>query len=265
MRTAMVLSILFLFMVSAPLTLMQDNAGAEVDLSPVVVPDTQSIVLTSAINAHNYQLSVALPASYTSSDQSYPVLYLLDPVASFLSVTEFVRVMAWRNELPELIVVGIGYRTDDNDEVLALREQDYFRSQDEFLEFISEELMPLVDSTYRTDSTDRALVGFSYGGNLVFHTIVTNPELFNRYIAIDSSFTELSRLVSSDDTAFRESLTGLNIKMFYATTGTELLSAAIQNQEYEGLEAIGLSLGHVTHGAALHLSLPAGIMAVYAE
>jgi predicted alpha/beta superfamily hydrolase len=265
MRKAIVLIVLFLFIVRAPPTLMQDNAGAEVDLSLIVVPDTQSISLTSAINDTDYLISVALPASYTSSDQSYPVLYLLDPVASFLSVTEFVRVMGWRNELPELIVVGIGYSTDDISEFFALREQDYFRSQDEFLEFISEELMPLVDSTYRTDTTDRALVGFSYGGNLVFHTIVTNPELFNRYIAIDSSFTELSRLVISDDTAFRESLAGLNIKLFYATTGTELLSSAIQTQEYEGLEAIGLSLGHVTHGAALHLSLPAGIMAVYPE
>jgi pimeloyl-ACP methyl ester carboxylesterase len=149
--------------------------------------------------------------------------------------------------------------------VVALREQDYVRSQDEFLEFISEELMPLVDSTYRTDTTDRALVGFSYGGDLVFHTIVTKPELFNRYIAIDSSFIEFTRLFSGDDTAFRESLAGLNVKLFFAAVGTEYLSGAIQYQEYEGLEATGLSLGDVTHAAALHLSLPAGILAVYAE
>jgi predicted alpha/beta superfamily hydrolase len=265
MRVPIVLTILFLFMVNAPPTLMQDNAGIEVDLSPIVVPDTQTILLTSAINGHNYQLSIALPASYTTSDQSYPVLYLLDPSASFLSVTEFVRYSAFWSELPELIVVGIGYHIDHIDELFPLRNRDYAISQDEFLEFISEELMPLVDSTYRTDTTDRALVGFSAGGDFVIHTIVTQPDLFNRYIAIDSSYGELSRLFGGYDTAFRASLVGLNIKLFYAATGTERLSTMIQNEEYEGLEATGLSLGSVTHVAALPLSLPAGIMAVYAD
>lgn len=266
MRTAIVVTVLFLFIVRAPPTLMQDNTGAEVDISPIVVPDTQSISLTSAINGTDYFISVALPVSYTTSDQSYPVLYLLDPVAAFLSVTEYVRYSAFFSELPELIVVGIGYPADHMDEFFALRDQDFIRSEDEFLEFISEELIPLVDSTYRTNTTDRVLVGFSDGGAFVFYALVNKPELFNRYVAIDSSSTAgFMSLLIGDDTAFRERLTGLNVKLFTVTRGNEYFSTMIQEQEYDGLEATGLSLENVTHVAAQHIGLPAGIKAVYAQ
>jgi hypothetical protein len=266
MRTIVVLSVLFLFIAGAPIAFSQDSSREDPDRPPATVPDTQTIAFTSEHTGQDYRLSVALPASYNTSEQSYPVLYLLDPVASFLSVTEFVRFMAWvpGNQLPELIVVGIGYPTDDINETLGPRERDYHYFKSQFMEFVSEELFPLIDSTYRTDSTDRALVGFSLGGEFVFYTLVSKPELFNRYIAIGSLSQEgLPSLLLRDDVAFRESFVGLNLKFFHATPRDEILSIAIQRREYDGLEAIGLSMGNITDAAAVHLGLPAGILAIY--
>jgi predicted alpha/beta superfamily hydrolase len=265
MRTVIIFTVLFLLMVGVPTALVQDNSSADDNHPSLVIPDTQSIALTSVTNGHDYLLWVALPSSYDESEQSYPVLYLLDPNISFLSVVEFVRWLNIVRQLPELIVVGIGYPTDDLGEITNLRGRDYNRAQDEFLEFISEDLITLIDSTYRTDTTDRALVGFSYGGDFVFHTLVNRPELFNRLIAIDSSAADLWPILGRDDDSFRESLAGLDIKLFNAAAGTEYLSRVIQLKAYDGLEVTGHSLGDITHAATLHMSLPAGIIAVYTE
>jgi uncharacterized protein len=264
-RTVIVFTVLFLLMVAVPTALVQDNPSADDNQASLVVADTQSIALASVANGHDYLLWVALPSSYDESDQSYPVLYLLDPAISFLSVVEFVRWLSVVGQLPEIIVVGIGYPTDDFAELTDLRDRDYSRSQEEFLEFISEDLIPLIDSTFRTDTTDRAIVGFSSGGDFVYHSLVNRPELFNRYLAIDSSAEDLWPILARDDDAFRESLAGLDIKLFNAQGGTETLSTVIQSKEYDELEVTGLSLGNAIHSATLHLSLPAGIIAVYRE
>lgn len=272
MRKILVLTVLFVFIAGIFPAIMQDDADSEADLSPITIPDTQAIPLTSTINGRDYLLKVALPASYSASDQSYPVLYLLDPAISFQSVTEFLRWLGHWDELPELIVVGIGYPSDDIDDMLSVREYDYVRHQDEFIDVISQEIFPLIDSTYRTGSSDRALVGFSYGGEFALHALVNRPETFNRYVVIDSETSEITRLFTGNLTDFRERLSGLDVKLFVAHAGNEsaatmneTLIAALQRQNIEGLEASGLYLGNVTHAAALHLGLPAGIMAIYAE
>lgn len=258
MRQVSICMVIFWLLVGVPSVSPQDTPP------PVVVADTEVIDLSSETNGHDYRLFIALPGSYTASEQSYPVLYLLDPQISFLAVTEYARFMAYWQELPEIIVVGIGYPTLDVAELATLRERDYYISKDEFLGFVSEEVFPLVDSTYRTISDDRAIVGFSYGGELVFHVLVTQPELFNRYVAIDASSAEMMPYVMRDDASLREGFAGRDVRLFMATTGTEMIAPALETRAYEGLRVEGLSLGSITHAAALHFSLPAAISAIYA-
>lgn len=57
---------------------------------------------------------------------------------------------------------------------------------DRFAEFISNELIPSVDSTYRTQPF-RLLVGHSFGGLFAFHTMLHKPELFDAFISISAS------------------------------------------------------------------------------
>jgi tetratricopeptide (TPR) repeat protein len=55
-----------------------------------------------------------------------------------------------------------------------------------FLKFIKTELIPHIDSTYRT-SPYRIFVGHSLGGITVIDALYTIPETFNAYVAIDPS------------------------------------------------------------------------------
>jgi len=54
------------------------------------------------------------------------------------------------------------------------------------LNFIKEELFPFIDKNYRTEAF-RIFSGHSLGGLCVFYALVTEPEMFNAYIAISSS------------------------------------------------------------------------------
>ena len=263
MRKILALVITLLWVLGVPSAQMQENQVTETDFPVIVVPNTAAITLTSTTNGHDYLIWVALPDGYSTSDQAYPTLYILDPDISFLSVTEYVRFLAWTAQLPQLIVVGVGYV--DPDRVGELRTLDYYTSPDDFLTFMSDELFPLIDTTYRTDSTDRALIGFSAGGELVFHSLVNRPDLFKRYIAIDASGSEMMPYLMRDDEDFRSGFDGREVKLFLSVEGTEMLSAALQQRDYDGLEVTGHSLGSATHEQALHLSLPAGILAIYAE
>ncbi len=229
-------------------------------LPAVTVPNTEIVTLTSKINDQDYWLSIALPDSYDESKDSYPVLYLLDPSYSFLSVTEFVRFTAFTSTFPELIVVGIGYPPDAD--VIKSRMLDYARP-DDLLKIVGDEVVPLIDSSYRTNTSDRAFVGWVEGGDVVFHAFVSRIELFNRYIAINPTGSELMPYLMRNDKAFRSQFVGRDIKLFTSAQGTEVLSLALKKRAYDGLTVFGLSLGAEVREPALHLSLPAGILAIY--
>jgi predicted alpha/beta superfamily hydrolase len=64
---------------------------------------------------------------------------------------------------------------------------DYSGGADRFLAFMRDELIPYMDATYRTDRTDRGLLGHSYGGLFAVYAMLHQPDLFSRIIAASPS------------------------------------------------------------------------------
>jgi hypothetical protein len=146
--------------------------------------------------------------------QRYPVLYLLDGDAHFLSATGVVQFMGsgpnGNSQIPELIVVAMPNtnRTRDLTPTHSTfgflgKEEAWVKASgggDRFLRFIRDELFPKIDSTYRT-LPYRILVGHSFGGLLALHALLEAPGMFQAYVAIDPGFwwddQELVRRVES--------------------------------------------------------------------
>ena len=154
---------------------------------------TEGRTLFSAIRGRDYRLSVALPDSYTTSTQAYPVIYVLDGDFNFgvaAGLTRFSN--AFRN-VPELIVVGIGYDMATVDEFAALRDLDFDipgvpgaspdSVSDRFLDALTREIIPFIDANYRTIPADRCLQGYSSGGFFVLYALFQRPDAFRRYIS----------------------------------------------------------------------------------
>lgn len=154
---------------------------------------------------------VYLPPSYdsdTTTPKSYPVMYLLDGDAHFHSASGVITHMSTgingNNQIPELIVIAIPNtnRTRDltptHSSIGFDGEETEFLDEsgggDAFLQFIRDELFPNIDSTYRT-TKHRTLVGHSFGGLLALHALLTVPDMFESYIAIDPSLWWEDRLL----------------------------------------------------------------------
>jgi predicted alpha/beta superfamily hydrolase len=119
-------------------------------------------------------------------NQRYPVLYLLDGEAHFVSTAGLVQQLSQANGnavLPEMIVVGI---TNTNRFRDLTPSANGTGGSNNFMKFIETELMPYVESNYNT-APYKILVGHSLGGLTAIDVLTGNANLFNAYIAIDPS------------------------------------------------------------------------------
>lgn len=158
-----------------------------------------------------FYLYIRLPKNYAAENKRYPVLYLLDGDISFNMATSIVRYLQYGKDIPEIIIVGIGYGTMLNDNEQNFRKRDYTISQFErvdgsgdgvnFTKFLDNELFPLVNSSYRTSGLN-IFNGYSLGGLFILTTLINNSNLFDYYIAgspylindIDSLIKKASQL-----------------------------------------------------------------------
>lgn len=142
-------------------------------------------------------LNIALPQGYhPDSSARYPVIYLLDGSADedFIHITGLAQFAAfeWIAWVPPSIVVGIAnvdrkrdltYPTTD-----AKDKADFPTTGGSavFMDFIGEELIPFIETNYRT-APDRMLIGQSLGGLFAAEVLLKQPALFQRYLIVSPS------------------------------------------------------------------------------
>jgi predicted alpha/beta superfamily hydrolase len=174
------------------------NAGNKTvnKTSPITIGESMSF--RSSILNEECSIYVSTPKDYEKNDKSrYPVVYLLDGEEYLGFVSEAVKILSvpsmnGMGKMPECIVVGIGSNDRNRDLTPALQgnwtppRASSSGGADKFLEHLEKELIPLVESKYRTQPY-RILIGHSLGGLLLFHAMVTKPGLFHANIAVDPS------------------------------------------------------------------------------
>jgi hypothetical protein len=148
---------------------------------------------------------VYLPPSYNSHKylpQKYPVLYLLDGDSHLPWATGVAYFMSagvnwtYSIQIPEMIIVAIPNTDRGRDFTPTHTMNDYHGKVnpgqassgggDKFLDFLQEELIPQIETEYRTQPY-RILAGHSLGGLLALHAVLSRPQLFQAYIAMDPS------------------------------------------------------------------------------
>jgi predicted alpha/beta superfamily hydrolase len=179
------------------------SAGQNADaaLPKVTLENTELKQLHSKQVNIGYKLYISLPKGYKESQKSYPVVYLLDADYSFAIAKNIADHLSERNNLAELIFVGIAYenpaeyRLDRTRDYTPTRSmiggygpeyQKYSGGGEKFKAFLRDELVPFIDANYRT-TAERTLVGHSYGGLFGCWVAFTTPELFSNYILVSPS------------------------------------------------------------------------------
>lgn len=139
---------------------------------------------------------VWLPPNYDSNpEKRYPVLYmhdgqnLFDPRTAYIQVDwqvdEVADSLIQADEMQEIIVVGI-YNTADR-----VAEYSDTKKGRAYMNFVINELKPLIDATYRTlpDRKNTAVMGSSMGGLISFLLVWQHSDIFSMAGCLSPAFT----------------------------------------------------------------------------
>jgi len=203
-----------------------DNASP----SEVVLPGTQHLTLHSSIAGQDYALHVGLPRRYQDTTLRFPVIYVLDGQWDFPLVNAIYGGQYYDGFLPELITVGITWagehpnydslRTRDLTPT-AIKQMPNTGNAPKFLAFIKGELIPYIDSKYRTDKKDRVLMGSSLGGLFTLYTMFHETELFTRYVLTSPALGWDNNVVNTYEESFHSKHDRLPARVFMAISSLE--------------------------------------------
>ncbi|MBI5423847.1 MAG: alpha/beta hydrolase [Opitutae bacterium] len=161
--------------------------------APLAIGETFTV--ESRVLGEVRRINVYLPAGYAETPaMRVPVLYMPDGglAEDFIHVAGLVQIGAANGTMRSLLLVGIE-NTQRRRDLTPPTESERDRKiapvvggAAAFRKFLREELMPLIRERYRT-TDERAIVGESLAGLFVVDTLLSEPELFDTYIAIDPS------------------------------------------------------------------------------
>lgn len=244
------ISVLFCLMVSG--CTQATPATSNPALPQVTIPNSEVRTLKSTNTGRTYDIYIRLPEEYPESEaRNYPVLYVLDGQWDFKLLDSIYGGLHYDKFIPEIIIVGVTY-AGDNPDYEALRAMDYTPAAgyslpgsgdaDKFLAFFKEELIPLIETNYRTDASQRMLMGSSFGGLFALYTLFAAPELFSGYVAASPAVTFGNRAVFKQEAEFASQHQNLPVKLYISVGELEPLAAPVKafievmnEHDYQGL------------------------------
>lgn len=276
---------------SALCILLAAPAGAQTEASgpaePFLLANAEAHDVRSEINGVDYRIYVSLPRGYGGSDERYSTLYLLDADYSFLIVRNVVEHFADRGNVQPMIVVGVAYPEgiEELDFYRRNRTRDYTPTHTpdggygpeiqamsgggpDFRDFLGDELIPFIDSRYRTTG-ERGLSGHSFGGLFATFVMLTRPELFDDYLIVSPSLWYDEGVIFELEESYAASHDDLPARAMFTVGAFEnqpqngramvddllRLRARLDGRGYAGFE----SFAHVFEGETHNSVYPAAI------
>lgn len=250
---------------------------------PMTILASQTRTMKSKITKRTYRISISLPlASFETTNRSwpfdnplkkYPVVYLTDANYYFGMVTEMTRAMSWCGSTTDAIIVGIGYPEDENPpeawrDAVVGRNYDFTPMVDEetdvadskwlkrkvvtggapkFLQFIKQELIPVIEKEFPADPKKRVVAGHSLGGLFTAYALFTEPTLFDAYLICSPALYMHDRLIFKLEEQYAKRRKRLAAKAYLSVGELEEgssdtmvgdlvhLAAMLQSRKHKGL------------------------------
>jgi predicted alpha/beta superfamily hydrolase len=238
---------------------------------------TEQNIYSESVN-DTFRILVSLPDNYSLSEQKYPVLYVLDGDIAFGMAASIARYLQIGDNIPELIIVGIGYGSIDKS-AGEKRKRDYrptsANGAENFLSFLEEELIPLIDSNYRTVPGDRTINGYSVGGLFALYSLFTKPEIFSRYILGSPSLSWDEYSIFKYEENSPDKILDKKINIFISVGSEEPdekyfnpidnLVTQMQERKYSGVKLEAKVFDGSSHLAGPPESLTHGLLSVFGK
>jgi predicted alpha/beta superfamily hydrolase len=225
--------------------------------------------INSTILNETRNISIYLPENYMDSESKYPVLYLLDGGAHLQHASGAADYLSTRGHIPDIIVVAI-HNIDRSRDFSPVHVDNIPTSggAEKFLGFLSEELVPYLDETYRTAGFN-ILLGHSFGGTFIGYCLLAKPKLFDAFLAVSPFLMYADNFVVNKTAEklkpFRDT------KYFYMTVGNEQryfealeeYTSIMKEKAGESVEFRYVKMLEEDHGTTPYLTVFSGLKFIF--
>jgi predicted alpha/beta superfamily hydrolase len=172
-------------------------------VAPIKSDLGEVVTMHSGILKEDRRILIYAPKDSANPEKKYPVIYVLDADNHFGQMVEYSKYLSRQDVyvIPPLIAVGITNTDRNRDLTPSHSNVDYSGKQDttanspyknsggneHFFQFIQKELMPYVNSNYKTQPY-RIFAGHSFGALTTINCLINYPDMFDAYIAVSPSF-----------------------------------------------------------------------------
>ena len=199
------------------------------------------------------------------------MLYLLDGAAHLQHASAAADYLSMRGIIPDIIIVAIHNidRTRDFSPV-HMEEVPSSGGAEKFLGFLSEELVPHLDETYRTSGFN-ILLGHSFGGTFIGYTLLAEPDLFDAYLAVSPALMYADNFVVTQTSEKLKPFK--DAKYFYMTVGNEdqyfetleEYATILKDKAGDLMEFKYVKMMEENHGTTPYLTVFSGLKFIFKE
>lgn len=217
--------------------------------------------INSSILGKERELKILLPRGYSDDDKkAYPVIYVFDGDYLFEAVAGNVDYMAYWEDIPDAIVVGIN-QSDSRANDMQYSNQNGLPIDDgaSFFDFVGQELIPYVKQNFKTVNFSMA-VGHGETANFINYFLIRENPVFKAYITISPDMPKTmieyvtDRLKTIDTKIFYYLATSKNDVPHIRTTALTISGRL----KYTNNENLLYTFDN--HDKATHYSLPTHII-----
>lgn len=282
------------------------HVGAQESSSSTFKYPNEIIVydLPESSNGVKYRLYVRKPLIELNGDKKPTYFYFLDPLSLFVPASSMTANYEYFNYIPSAYFIGVGYQDEadgvpkkhnrtrdytptsfkpkDDKHFLSNSPADYEGSggANEFIEVLKDEIIPFIEQRYG-ESEDRVLIGKSMSGLAAVHTLLTQPDLFNKYLIISSSLWWDDWFYDRSDRYVQKQIQSFNLaypketrvylavgsdeERFGLVTDHYVFANSLKNKRIKDLKVNLEVLDDEIHEGIFPGAFMRGILALYAE
>ncbi len=194
------------------------NSFAQTKGAPITIGTNYTI--KSAILNQDRTIQIYLPEDYHQSKEKCPVIYVFDSQKYFLNAISYQQNLRFNQETPGFIVVGI--KTVNNE-----RAKLYNTESLNFSNYLENELIPFIDSNYRTLKPERVFFGWERAAAFGVEMFASKPNLFKAYFLASPTFLTAERI--SEVGKLLDKTASLNNYLYFTLGDVEVWSLESTN------------------------------------
>jgi predicted alpha/beta superfamily hydrolase len=229
-----------------------------------------------------YDLYVNLPRGYQDTTKTFPVIFLLDAQWDFPLAQAIFGEQYYDGFVPAAIMVGITWGgVNPNYDSLRMRDLTptnikqipHSGNGPKFLSFLKQELIPFIESKYRTARNERTLIGSSLGGLFTLYALFHETGLFNHYVLTSPSLQWDNGITYAYEKSYAEKHSSLPVRLFIGVgelegggvTQCQKFFTQLRERKYEGLELSTKVIEGSGHSGGKAEGYARGLQAVFAR